>query len=515
MIHTRTLSRGAGTLAAILLLSSTIYSAPPLGQTAVTIATPPPFSKLQIHKVLTVKANVVDANPAKVDFYVNQVFVGTDKSSPFGVNWAPPRIGTYTLTAVVTSKSGGRAVSAPTLINAVTSLAAPASKPAAAPASQPAPTPAPAPAPAPQPKPTLPANVSVPTGQPLLRQSALVYEGAFRAPKGLLSGPIAYNAANKTMYVTNQLTRMVAEVTVPAPLVTSDANELPVATLVQPAADVFDGKRLTIDGDIVNGVNVGGLLPYKGKLYATAYSYYDALGKQTLSHFVSNTNLALTTDAQGPYRIDAPKAGYVSGYMTPIPTAWQAALGGPVLNGNCCVSIISRTSYGPAAFAIDPTQIGASAAAPATPLIYYTPTNPLGAFNGTNQYFNGSTDVVGVAFPEGTRSVLFVGSHGVGAYCYGTGVECNDPAIASKGNHAYPYKYYVWAYDAADLALVRAGKLDPWVVKPYEIWSMTPSFAHPTALVYGSTFDPATNRLYIAQATTTVGPIVQVYRLKP
>src|SRR6185436_6611985 len=110
-------------------------------------------------------------------------------------------------------------------------------------------------------------------------------------------------------------------------------------------------------------------------------------------------------------------AGYVSGYFGLVPAAWQTALGGPVLNGQCCLGIISRTSYGPALFAIDPTRLTASNPLPATPLVYYPQANPLAEWDSTNPYFNGTTEIRGVVFPEGTRSVLFFGRHGTGEFC--------------------------------------------------------------------------------------------------
>ena len=92
------------------------------------------------------------------------------------------------------------------------------------------------------------------------------------------------------------------------------------------------------------------------------------------------------------------------------------------------------------------------------------------------------TEVRGVVFPEGTRSVLFFGRHGGfgaspglpggGGFCYGFGTadpalvgtfppgEADhyryDPEDGSKGVHGYPYRYYVWAHDANDLAAVAA-----------------------------------------------------------
>jgi hypothetical protein len=444
---------GAATVVATLLFAPTIHAARGPGRAAIRITSPLPFS----------------TQPAVTSF----------------------------------ATSGDQATSVAAMANAVVTAATPA----------PPPAPAPAPAPAPTRATThLPAS-TVPAGLPLVRKSQLVYEGAFRPPKGNTAGPISFDAVKKTLLLVDTA-KNVSEISIPAPVVASDLAALPTATVIQPAADITDGKMKTIDGDVTNGVNVGGIFRYKNTLYTTVYSYYDGLGKQTLSHFTSGLSLATTNDAQGPYRVEAPKAGYVSGYMGAIPLAWQAALGGPVLNGNCCLSIISRTSYGPAAFALDPSNIGASAAA-AAPLLYYTSTDPLDAFNTQNLYFNGSSSVVGVAFPENTRSVLFFGRHGVGPFCYGTGSSCGDPTNMYQGNHAYPYKYYVWAYDAADLALVRSGKLSPWTVTPYEIWTLDPTFAQPSARVWGATFDPATGRVFVNQGTDTSWSVIQVYRIMP
>jgi hypothetical protein len=138
---------------------------------------------------------------------------------------------------------------------------------------------------------------------------------------------------------------------------------------------------------------------------------------------------------------------------------------------------------------------------PTTPLLYYPSVYPaIGAWDGTNPYFNGTTEVRGVVFPEGTRSILFFGRHGLGQFCYGSGPECGDSADTSKGTHAYPYAYYVWAYDAADLAAVKNGQKRPWDVRPYAVWPLTLPFGTENAHLNGATYDPSTGRVFISQA---------------
>ena len=84
----------------------------------------------------------------------------------------------------------------------------------------------------------------------------------------------------------------------------------------------------------------------------------DAAGRQVLSHFVSGLDLSVKDDVRGPFQVGKLGAGFVSGYFALVPAAWQEALGGPVLNGNCCLSRTTVCHTGTAAFAIDPAKIG-------------------------------------------------------------------------------------------------------------------------------------------------------------
>ncbi len=187
----------------------------------------------------------------------------------------------------------------------------------------------------------------------------------------------------------------------------------------------------------------------------TGYSYYDGAGTQRYSHFSRPLSLTTTGQVTGPFKLTGPDVHWVSGYMGLIPPEWQSSLGGPALTGNCCLAIASVQSNGPSVSVFDPTTIASGSA---KVVVGY----PLGSELGpgeatTNTLYNLTTKVRGVVFPTGTRAVLFFGRHGTGTYCYGTGDECNDPADDSKGTHAYPYRYQVWAYDANDLLAVKNG----------------------------------------------------------
>jgi len=422
---------------------------------------------------------------------------------------------------------------------------------------------------------------------PLVQPNNLVYEGAFRLPPGRNPGPnatdwelanglatfnfggwaMAFNPANNSLFLTgNNQGSMVAEINIPTPLVSADLGTLNVATFVQPFSDPTEAKIDDINPGSTNAKKIGGMLPYQGKLYVTGYDYYDGLETQIVSHFVANPDLSVLGDVQGAYELNAPGcvrndpatlpnclgAGFFDGYFGLVPLEWQAALGGPVINGNCCLGVISRTSYGPALFTMDPAQLGVITPLPAKPLLYYPSEHPLiepglvpcldqaacspvvDGWSLNSTLFNGTSEVKGVAFPSGWRSVLFFGRHGglgaapgvpgLGQFCYGPGTEdpllagqpfveivsdvavptgdnyCYDPEDNSKGVHGYPYHHYVWAYDANDLAAVAGGQKQPWDVKPYAVWELN-GLPFPTkgATRASMAFDPQTGRIFIAQ----------------
>lgn len=364
---------------------------------------------------------------------------------------------------------------------------------------------------------------------PLVQPQDLQYVGAFRVPAGPIGSSsfdyggtaLAFEPEGGSLFVVgHDWHQQVAEIAVPAIRKGVQVGDLAVATVRQPFADVTDG-RLGAVGE--NTVKIGGLLVYQRQLHATAYLYYDGPGAQRLSHFVSGLDLAVRGDARGPFRVGKLMAGYVSGYFGLVPAAWHTALGGPVLNGQCCLGIISRTSYGPSVSTIDPATIGVVNPAPANPLLYYTADRPLleegqkgDGWSNTSTLFNGTTAVRGVVFPEATRSVLFFGRQGVGQFCYGPGTAdkslvgkpadggidrwCEDPTDGNKGTHAYPYAYYVWGYDALDLSAVKSGSRRPWTVRPYAVWKLTLPFGTENAHINGAAYDQKTGRIFLSQA---------------
>jgi hypothetical protein len=361
-----------------------------------------------------------------------------------------------------------------------------------------------------------------PLTQPRLRSSDLVYRGAFLLPRQVSDEKtfayggtaLASDRAHRSLFVVgHDWYQLTAEVTIPRAVRSSRPRDLHRARFRQPFADATGGK---IDATGGTGNKIGGQLVYRGRLYGSVYVYYDAAGEQVVSHWARPSTSLAHGEAKGLYRVGKAGAGLVSGFMAEVPREWRRPLRGPALTGNCCIPIISRTSYGPAAFVFDPARL--SAAVSARPLVYYPQQHPtIGKWDGSwnpakGVFFGGGTTIRGLVFPRGSRSVLFFGTQGTGTFCYGEGTDqpglagrptpdgstwCYDPDGSSKGTHAYPYVAEVWAYDAAQLRAVRRGRRRPWQVKPYAAWRLRLPFG--SGQIGGAAYDPARRLIYVSQ----------------
>ena len=358
--------------------------------------------------------------------------------------------------------------------------------------------------------------------QRLIQSNNLTYLGMFRLPDSPTGGKygfdyaglgLAFNPQHNSLFMTNHAyEEMVGEISIPS--LSTDVNQLPRASMLQQLVDITEGQggKIWAGGAQGSRPQRGGLFVYNGKLIGTTYEYYDAGSNAVTSHFTSGLTLTTSGDFKGMFRVGTGlNAAFYAGYMGLIPQEWQGQFGAPAITGACCYAIVTRTSFGPSAFAFDPDKLGQVNPVPATPLVYYPEDHPtLGTWiaNGPNLYYNQATSVAGVVFPNGTATVLFLGSQGVGDPCYGIGVAtlplpageyCYDPDFQTKASHAYPYKYWVWAYDANDLLAVKGGRKAPWDIRPYAVWEL-PLPTRGVGGLTGAAYDPATQRIYVSQA---------------
>jgi hypothetical protein len=431
----------------------------------------------------------------------------------------------------------------------------------------------------------LPPAPSAPQVEPLghqprlLRKSDLVHQGTFRVPVGSVAATLNFGgtglcywpAHDSLLLVGNDQVQQSAEISI-ALLGNGPLATLPRAVWRQPLTDILQGKRSTVDGGISNGVKVGGHLVVGNEIIVSAWTYYDGMScnpgcPQRKTHFVTGQTFSTLTPASvsGPYQIGkgfvdyvpptTPQndlniriGGFVFNYMTDIPAAWQAALGGTHLTGGGGkISILNRTSSGPSASAFTPgvwtptapVLMGypSNAGNPASPLHHPT----LGAWEvgGGLGLYDGSQGFRGMAFPEGTRSILFFGwggTHPPPNYGLGTTNLALDgqpvptapgrfyrydpiPGNQTMGMHGYPYRSLVYAYDVLDFIAVRQGQKKPWEVAPYDTWVIDLPYQAKIVsgadvgdyTLAGAAWDPSGRRLFLtAYKCDGTAPIVHV-----
>lgn len=282
---------------------------------------------------------------------------------------------------------------------------------------------------------------------------------------------------------------------------------------------IEEGREIPYNISNVDSSVLGGMLYHEGRLLSTKFIFYDGGYTAYCSHQASDdAGASWTTPAQ----LGDKNPGYYAGYMCNVPDEWRELLGGPALTGQGILSIIGRTSFGPAAFAFNPADIvGTETNVPVVDLLYYTMENPIANPDEQNELFTRADQLGGCFIVPGTRSLLFVGKHGMGPICYGQGSDqnppppgmCYDPTTGAQGEHTFPYRGQVWAYDLNDLVRVKNGEIAPWDVAPYDVWALpgvSEEWYRPKRGGVG--FNPADGRFYVAEEYYDA-PRVEVFRV--
>ena len=356
----------------------------------------------------------------------------------------------------------------------------------------------------------------------LIAQSDLTYQGSFRVPYGDGSNEsslswggagLGYNPSNDSLFITgHSWHQLTAEISIPALSRAANPSSLAQARFLQRPEDATDAKLPTINSQSEAPFDrIGGYLVDGNDLIVSGYNFYDAANRQVSSHLLTDTDLGSSSDFASLTNDVQPR--WLGGAMTHIPESWQSEFGGDTfMTGLSGVSILSNSSVGPSAATF--TRDSLSGGNDAELVLGYPLSDPLGEYDVQSEVWNGTSEVRGMVFPEGTSSILYFGTHGVGEFCYGTGRNCGDPVQPHQGTHAYPYRYQIWAYDAADLASVFAGEAAPETIEPYGVWELELPYSPDRTEIDGATYDPETGRIFISQAFADGDhPVIHVFTL--
>ena len=370
------------------------------------------------------------------------------------------------------------------------------------------------------------------------------YVGAFRVPAGAVGSDtleyggnaLAFNPANHSLFMASNVDHglSIAELQIPTTLsATGVASSMSVATVLQPFADLSSLLTINAGGAAqppnlnYENLNIGGLLVAGNGLTGAMFMGYNGAEPQasTHSHFrTSGLDLASFSASNFTGLIDVRASGDTAGgrvrggYMTEVPAEWRAWIGADYVTGAAGQNRIQYSSAGPALFGFNATNPAGSSG---KPLVNYPYGHALQWVDGRTTVpqllFNGTTQVNGVAFVPGTRSVIFIGSNGLSSIGYGVGSQFNDRARPYQGFHSQNgnYQYQIWAYDIDDFMSVRNGTLAAWEIKPTSVENFNLPTPEASKYLGGTAFDASTGRLYVSQKTAGLGgtPIIHVYQL--
>lgn len=375
---------------------------------------------------------------------------------------------------------------------------------------------------------------------PFFDINQLEYEGAFRLPAATFGvsslnyseGPIEYNPDNHSIFIVgHDWEQAIAEFTVPDLVNSASITDLNMADPpLQTFSTVLDR---TPDGNPQNINQIGGLKYVANStppaLIVNAYEYYDAPGDNTVTTLILRDGSDLAASAVDGYLEFQGGSGHTSGWLSPIPTMWQAVLGGDYLTGQSSgIPIISRCSVGPSAFAFvmdDMLAMGASTIATHT-LLDFSLDEPLHSDLSNDTFLNDiwthlSRATYGFIVPD-TRTYMTVGYSGghVSGVCY----KCTQNNGHLCGGYCAPdaedYYQHYWLWDVQDLLAVKEGLLLPHEVVPYDYGELATPFQNSQKQIGGGSFDPVSGSLYltIQRADNEQGdydnpPIVVVYKV--
>ena len=349
-----------------------------------------------------------------------------------------------------------------------------------------------------------------------LRISDLDYLGAFRLSSDTFGasntnyavGTLGYNRTNHSLFIAGHAQHnAVAEFAIPAALGTGNVvDELPIVDRpLQPFAAFLDDAP-TGNPDGIDRID--GLFVDDGNLIVNAERWYDAGGTARDTTLVVAA-ADLGAEPTGYFELDG--GVRAAGYMSPVPSEWRSALGGPLLTGWASnTSIVSRHSIGPTLFTVDPSDLNSG-----DPLVdpsidtqvhmdfpyaggrWITPDALDSGPSAASPLWNFLSKARFGFIVPGTSTFLVVGETGGTRSGIGYKIE-QDNGNLCGGYCAYEHDdadNAFWLFDVNEILAADEVHLP----QPYAFGTWSVPFdaggAHP---IIGGTFDPATATLYLA-----------------
>ena len=334
--------------------------------------------------------------------------------------------------------------------------------------------------------------------------------------------------------VGHQSHQKVVEIDIPSPVNSKLklADDLPVATILQPFDDATDGLLEEMTGQSSEHFQLGGLLVTNGQLHWTMHKYYNVENYDYPSHGTSGLNMQNSISEGlwhlGPMNTGRPEwnsykhAGYI--FEIPPAEATQWFGGRHLISGLQISTGLQASSQGPAMFAysLPPEGTPPGAMLAALPLCWYSEQRPLRNHHPADRWTGGAWLTLG-----NKQAIVIAGRKSLGEFYYGEARP--QDCTPDKGYHGPPYEAEFIFYSPASVIHAANGSLSALGLEPWLRWDGQSEGGGLNQYLFdtcgkqigGMTYDRAHNLLYLVQVDAgktsdnefEALPIVHVFRI--
>ena len=414
-----------------------------------------------------------------------------------------------------------------------------------------------------------PSPTALPPSEGLILPEELEYLGAFRLPEGSGGSNWEYGGQGLTYYpdgdpdgpddgfpgslfgIGHDQQLYVSEISIPAPVISDNVEDLNVAATLQPFGDLTGGIFNAEEVDLPVA-DLAYLPPQgeqtSGKLHFVWGWHFQEFGDP--SHGWAEVTLSDPRSA-GPWALEGFTNYVTSDYLFEIPEAWAAQYtpGLRLATGRFREGVWG--GRGPALFAYGPWNEGnppppGATLSSVTPLLLYGHQEPgaveivsdestqMNGYQEADHWWGGAWLTAG-----GRSAVIFVGTKAMGRSWYGfangvvwpydcaeqTPPTCPEPPewpYDDRGYWAEDYQAQIIFYNPADLAAVAQGRMESWEPQPYAVLVVDDVLFDPQLrpedykrdLLGAAAFDREHGLLYVVERLADeYRPVIHVWRV--